>query len=56
MKGERSDKKMTLGASTSSSRRRLTVKTDTKSDDVLMPVEIGDLDLLNTVNTLFLQR
>ena len=28
---------MTLGASTSSSRRRLTVKTDTKSDDVLMP-------------------
>ena len=34
-------------------KRRLTEKTDPKSDDVLMPVEIGDSDLLYTVNTLF---
>ena len=27
-------------------------KTDTKSDDVLMPLEIEDSDLLNTLNTL----
>ena len=32
-------------------KRILTGKTDTKSDDVLMPVEIADSDLLNTVNT-----
>ena len=33
-------------------KRRLMKKIDTKSDDVLMPVEIEDSDLLNTVNTL----
>ena len=34
-------------------KRRLTEKSDPKSDDVLMPVEIEDSDLLYTVNTLF---
>ena len=34
-------------------KRRMTGKTDTKSDDVLMPVEIEDSDLLNTVIILF---
>ena len=33
-------------------KRRLLKKTDLKSDDVLMPVEIKDTDLLFTVNTL----
>ena len=33
-------------------KRRLTGKTDTKSDDVLMPLGTEDSDLLNTVNTL----
>ena len=33
-------------------KRRLLKKTDLKSDDVLMPVEIEDTDLLCTVNTL----
>ena len=33
-------------------KRRLLRKTDTKNDDVLMPMEIGDSDLLHTVNTL----
>ena len=33
-------------------KRRLTGKTDTKSDDFILPVEIEDSDLLNTVNTL----
>ena len=33
-------------------KRRLLKKTDLKSDDVLMPVEIRDTDLLYTVNTL----
>ena len=32
--------------------RRFTGKTDTKNDDVLMPVEIGDSYRLNSVNTL----
>ena len=34
-------------------KRRLTEKTDPKSDDELIPVEIEDSDLMNTVNTLF---
>ena len=33
-------------------KRRLLKKTDLKSDDVLVPVEIEDTDLLNTVNVL----
>ena len=33
-------------------KRRLLKKTDLKSDDVLMPVEIEDTDVLHTVNTL----
>ena len=33
-------------------KRKLLKKTDLKSDDVLMPVEIKDTDLLHTVNTL----
>ena len=33
-------------------KRRLTRKTDTKNDDVVMPMEIEDSCLLNTVNTL----
>ena len=32
--------------------RRLMKNTDTKGDDVLMPVEIADSDLLHTVNAL----
>ena len=32
--------------------RRLTGKTDTKNDDMLIPMEIEDSYLLNTVNTL----
>ena len=35
------------------SSRRRTEKTDTKSDDVVIPVETEDSDLLYTVNTLF---
>ena len=34
-------------------KRRLLKKTDLKSDNVLMPVEIEDTDLLHTVNALF---
>ena len=33
-------------------KRRLLKKTDLKSDDVLVPVEIEDTDLLHTVNVL----
>ena len=33
-------------------KRRLTEKTDTKSEDVLMPVKIEKSDLLNKVTTL----
>ena len=32
-------------------KRRLTEKTDTKSEDVLMPVKMEESDLLNTVTT-----
>ena len=33
-------------------KRRQTEKTDTKGDDVPIPEEVEDSDLLNTVNTL----